>query len=216
MLFSNSGESSSSPNSDDEISKVLVQGIETSYVRVWLALLSSGLGTEYENAIKDFITFAIGAYEKGYTLPGFLLELSHSSTFRKNAEKLGLSQEQVSKASLSEADQKAREYWLTLVFSTLAYMRHMPPNPPPAPPSDPLGFQNMVRYVVEQRKKGFSLEGMKLEQRLSNSLDSGINPDRAQAFKESNLTPAQSSIRSQWMRIVFLTADVIDQRKKQR
>ncbi|KAA8494882.1 hypothetical protein FVE85_3123 [Porphyridium purpureum] len=183
----------------------LVQALELSYVGVWVALGTKGVGEDYLNALKAFILATIAAYERGYTLSAVLLELQINSSFTQNARKLGLSDDQIANASLSDSDKKTREYWLQLVYLTLSYLRHTPPTPPLPPPADPQKLDQLVRFVVDQYKRGFTLDGMKLEQSLnaSSTSTSTGSPDTASPDpRAAQMSRAQASIRSQWMRIV--------------
>jgi len=213
-----------SPAGEDDAGKgsKLVQRLELSFVQVWIVLGQSGVGDAYYDALKAFIAAAVDAYERGYTLAALLLEIRVSSAFAARAEKLGLTPEQIQGIELSDGDKQVREYWLRLVYLTLAQLRHSPDTAPVGKMEDPVGMKPLVQFVVEQKRRNFTLEGMKLEMQMAESGSTKfVDDDRPsdakqsveQSDKERNLIRARAAVRSQWMRIVYMTAQYIEEQK---
>lgn len=199
------------PDSELPVGKRIVKALELSFVRVWIALSFQGVGELYEDALKTFVMATIAAYEHGFSLPALQLELQVHSAFQEKAEQLGLTEQEIRKIRLSELDRKTRDFWLLLVYLTLAELKHTPPNPPPRPPEDVMKVMPLVKYVCEQHKRGFSFEGMKLEaamrQQTSSEPEINDNPMLdAQRKEMERRSRAQASLRSQWMRIAYITA----------
>jgi len=182
----------------------IVKALEVSFAKVWVSLGLHGVGEEYSNAIRAFILATIAAYESGYSLSQLKLELQVNSEFITQAQKLGLTDEQIQSFSMSSADKQTRDYWLLLVYLTLHYLRHSPPYPVPPAPADELRVSSLVEFVCEQRKRGFSLDGMKLEARLKQD---GSKNTALESEEEQRRSRAAAAVRSQWMRIVYITAE---------
>ena len=170
--------------------KEMCRNLEMSFRYVWLRLFTTGADENYVLALKDFVRNAVSAYDAGYSLPALILELSRNEieTGDANVDKT---------VRLTDQERQTREVWLVLIYLTLDRLNYHPQSEAarPSKPDDSLGLVTLVDSTCEALKAGFSLEGLKLELSLRES----VQP----------LSPAQLSLRSQWTRIVFLTSEVI-------
>jgi hypothetical protein len=168
--------------------KEMCRNLEMSFRYVWLRLFTTGADENYIIALKDFVKNTVAAYDAGYSLPALILELGRNEieTGDPNVDKT---------VRLTDQERQTREVWLVLIYLTLDRLNYKSSGLKPAKPSDTLGLGTLVDSTCEALKAGFSLEGLKLEL----SLRETVKP----------LTPAQLSLRSQWTRIVFLTSEVI-------
>lgn len=176
-----------------EGSKEICLALEMSFRKVWLRIFLNGADAQYVAAFREFVQAAVAAYDAGYSLPALILELS-----RNEVETGDVSVDKTIR--LTDQERQTREIWLVLVYLSLdrlGYMGRGGDNAPPAPQDD-LGLQQLVESTCDALEAGFSLEGLKLELSLRQSGEVPVA-----------LNPAQLSLRSQWTRIVFLTADVI-------
>lgn len=159
--------------------------------------MTSGVGEQYNNAIQAFVVACIAAYKAGYSLTALRLELSTRELKSTDTNR---------DISLTEQEKDTRLVWISLVYLTLARFSFKSERTPPDVRDELAGTKfadlasglfRLVDTVCEAAKKGYNLDSFKLELRLK------MDP----ADKE--LSGAQSSIRSQWSRIVFATVSIL-------
>ena len=149
------------------------------------------LATGYVDTLKLFIAAALTAYERGFTVNALNLELAQCPT-------------QTAGRPLMQEEVELRTVWLSLVYLTLANVRHE------SEASDSVGasvpaeirskFQTFVYDVVNAAQGGYTLESLKLEDML-----------RRQGTDSASLSAVEKAILGQSMRVVFLTLTVRDE-----
>ncbi|OSX76091.1 hypothetical protein BU14_0207s0009 [Porphyra umbilicalis] len=184
--------------------------------------MTVGIGAEYEAALQEFIIGAISAYKSGYSLAALNLELKQNEVRTGDAELDAT-------LRLSDRESATRRIWLMLIYLTLGAMAYAPAAgvdaaallsgaetaavgletlgaeegaPPPDAAAAVTRFRGLVDDVTAAAAKGYNLDALKLEQSLS--LREG----------EQGLGAAEASIRSQWMRLIFLTARLVSPKAK--
>ena len=149
------------------------------------------LATGYVDTLKLFIAAALTAYERGFTVNALSLELAQCPR-------------QTAGRPLMQEEVELRSVWLSLVYLTLANVRHE------SEASDSVGasvpaeirsqFQTFVYDVVNAAQGGYTLESLKLEDML-----------RRQGTDSASLGAVEKAILGQSMRVVFLTLTVRDE-----
>jgi len=163
-----------------------------------------GPGPEYEEALKRFITAVIIAYEKGFTIPALCLEL------QMNQLQTG-DQEIDRQLALSESESETRNIWMQLVYLTLEFIGYERGEKRPPKTEDPYSLNKMVVPISQAYNEGFSLEGIKLEQALRSSPSNagvGVDEIRAPRVTPEPASAGVAAIRSQWMRLIYLSNQI--------
>ena len=115
------------------------------------------LATGYVDTLKLFIAAALTAYERGFTVNALSLELAQCPT-------------QTAGRPLMQEEVELRTVWLSLVYLTLANVRHESAAPEAVGASVPAEirqkFQTFVYDVVNAAQGGYTLEALKLEDML--------------------------------------------------
>ena len=149
------------------------------------------LATGYVDTLKLFIAAALTAYERGFTVNALNLELAQCPT-------------QTAGRPLMQEEVKLRSVWLSLVYLTLANVRHESEASESVGASVPAEirskFQTFVYDVVNAAQGGYTLESLKLEDML-----------RRQGTDSESLGAVEKAILGQSMRVVFLTLTVRDE-----
>ncbi len=158
----------------------LTDDLELAFRKSWLLLYSRGVGEGYINALKTFIQAGIRAYRSGYTLEALNLELVANQ--KVTGDPL---LDDFLRLDPQELD--IRTTWLKLIYVTLTRLDGL------EPPPDSGNLLDLVLGVIEAHQKGYTLDALKLELVLQ-------TPEPAR-------TQEESSILSQWMRLVFLTLE---------
>lgn len=217
----------------DTLGKSIAKVLEVSYRKVWLRLMTVGTGEEYESAIQEFIIGAVSAYKSGYSLAALALELKQNEVRTGDAAldaSLRLSDRE-------EATRRVWLLLIYLTLAAKAFEPSAGVDPasllsgaetaavglevltdagdggggeggdpaaaaaPRSPPPDGAEavdrFRGLVADVTAAAAKGYTLDSLKLEQSLA--LRAG----------EQGLSAAEASVRSQFMRIIFLTARMV-------
>lgn len=223
----------SSRGGGDTLGKSIAKVLEVSYRKVWLRLMTVGTGEEYESAIQEFIIGAVSAYKSGYSLAALALELKQNEVRTGDAAldaSLRLSDRE-------EATRRVWLLLIYLTLAAKAFEPSAGVDPasllsgaetaavglevltdagdggggeggdpaaaaaPRSPPPDGAEavdrFRGLVADVTAAAAKGYTLDSLKLEQSLA--LRAG----------EQGLSAAEASVRSQFMRIIFLTARMV-------
>lgn len=221
----------------DTLGKSIAKVLEVSYRKVWLRLMTVGTGEEYERAIQEFIIGAVSAYKSGYSLAALALELKQNEV-RTGDDALDASlrlsdREEATRrvwllliyltlaaksfqpsagvnASSLLAGAEAAAVGLEVLNSsddggdkgaTAGADADAAPAGRASPPPDAAAavdsFRGLVADVTAAAAKGYTLDSLKLEQSLA--LRDG----------EQGLGAAEASVRSQFMRIIFLTARMV-------
>lgn len=176
---------------------VISKALELSFRNVWIRLMTSGVGPEYEEAIQAFVLSCMAAYKAGYSITALKLELSANA---------GASEYMGRDISLNDQEKETRLIWIALVYLTLTRSTFKPDNPPPPLSKDlqgtkmePLlpGLSGLVESVCEAAKKGYNLQTFKMELTFKTQQET------------TQLSSAQANIRSQWSRIVFATVKIL-------
>lgn len=179
----------------ESASGVLCQKLTTSFRKVWLQLYTTGLIDDaYLGSLRCFVEDAVEAYDEGFSIAALLLEL--------NVNELETRFDRFDRTErLTEEERKSREVWIFLVYSTLARLKYIPRTGfITETPEDKIGLQPLVEFVAVALEDGFTLEGLHLEMALRQS--------------DEPLTPTQLSLRAQWIRIIFLTNEAMQLRKR--
>eukprot|EP00741_Cyanophora_paradoxa_P024637 tig00022080_g23788.t1 len=180
--------------SPSDAGKPITAMLELAFRKTWFYLYSAGVGDGYTDSMKEFLRAVVVAYLRGYTIEALKLELMSNEIITGNAQLDEF-------IRLNEEEKEIRAIWITLVFLTLNAVRYRPrdnENWTRPVVVDPRGLEQLVLGVIESRRKGYKLDALKLEQTLL--LDEG----------ETGLSTVEASIRSQWMRIVYLTLELVD------
>lgn len=160
--------------------------IEVSFVRACMDV-SSG----YVDTLKLFIVSAKGAYEIGCTIPAISLALSMVET-------------QTAGRPLMAEEVDLRSLWIALVYLTLEAVDHparLAANVGATVPEDTRAkFEPFVRGVVDRKRRGFTLQALKLEELLG-----------GESQPEQERSAMETAILSQSMRLIFLTLTVLDE-----
>ena len=160
--------------------------LEVTFVQACMQL-SSG----YVDTLKLFIAAALTAYERGFTVNALSLELAQCPT-------------QTAGRPLMQEEVDLRSVWLSLVYLTLANVRHESEALEAVGASVPAEirskFQTFVYDVVNAAQGGYTLESLKLEDML-----------RRQGTDSESLGAVEKAILGQSMRVVFLTLTVRDE-----
>ena len=148
------------------------------------------LATGYVDTLKLFIAAALTAYERGFTVNALNLELQTAG--------------QTAGRPLMQEEVDLRTVWLSLVYLTLANVRHESEASEAVGASVPAEirskFQTFVYDVVNAAQGGYTLESLKLEDML-----------RRQGTDSESLGAVEKAILGQSMRVVFLTLTVRDE-----
>lgn len=198
--------SSSSQKGDAPDGSTLTGALEFSFRSVWIRLLTSGIGKEYDDAITAFIIATMAAYKAGYSINALKFELAaHERITEFNGIDI----------SLTDEEKQTRLIWISLIYLTLATTKMVTERPVNLVRDDlkgtPLemivpGLAALVDSVREAERKGYNLETFKMEMALNQTSGS----TRAeQSEEEIRKARAQANIRSQWSRIVFRTLSVL-------
>jgi len=171
--------------------KDLCNTLELTYREVWLMLMSKGTGDDYQDALKKFISAAIAAYEEGYSLASLNFELQIYEIPTGDIDQ---------PITLSQSDKTSRTIWIQLVFLTLEAIGYQRITQH-APTEDPYSLRTLVSTVTEAYRDGYTLQGLKLERAMRTS-----SSEQAQ----SRISNSAASVQSQWMRIVFLTNQLVN------
>ena len=161
--------------------------LEVSFVRACM-----DVATGYVDTLKLFIVAAKGGYEIGATIPALSLALSMCET-------------QTAGRPLMAEETDLRSLWTSLVYLTLETVEHPTSHTielgATVPTEQREKFAPFVRGVVERKKRGFTLQSLKLEEMMaSGAVESA--PAR---------TPVETAILSQSLRLIFLTLVVLDE-----
>eukprot|EP00274_Cyanoptyche_gloeocystis_P001607 CAMPEP_0196663612 /NCGR_PEP_ID=MMETSP1086-20130531/53547_1 /TAXON_ID=77921 /ORGANISM="Cyanoptyche gloeocystis , Strain SAG4.97" /LENGTH=198 /DNA_ID=CAMNT_0041999501 /DNA_START=254 /DNA_END=850 /DNA_ORIENTATION=+ len=182
------------PDPVEDAGKPISAVLEMSFRKSWFYLYSSGISDGYIESLQDFLRAVIAAFLRGYSLQALQFELASNEITTGNAQ---LDE----RIRLSAEEKQVRTVWLTLAYMTLNAVGYRPRDIPewvrPAV-DDTKGLESLVMGVMDAHRRGYSLESLKLEQTLL--LRDG----------ESALPESEAAVRSQWMRIVFLTLDLIE------
>lgn len=189
----------------------LTGALEISFRTVWIRLLTTGIGKEYDDAITAFIIATMAAYKAGYSVSALKFELSANE---RVTEYEGVN------LALTDDEKQTRLIWISLIYITLASTK-MPSERPVPPIRDDLkgtsiesfasGLIALVDSIREAERKGYTLESFKMEIALSQgTADRKTEPTE----EEVRRAQAQANIRSQWSRIVFRTLAVLPEELK--
>ena len=204
----------------------ITQVLEVTFRAVWIKLMTVGVGEGYESALKQFVAGVMAAYKAGYSLMALKLELSANELGKVKVavDDKGMVQGDPTKVpeggktveidvGLQAQEKETRLIWIRLIYLTLERFRYVRESAPMPLETASRGTEDeeivrglaaLVGSTVDAWKRGYNLQTVKLENSLNAPPKGG-----------KELTPAEKSIRSQWMRIVFLTIDMIpDQYKK--
>lgn len=181
--------------------KTLTQALELSFRNVWIRLMTTGVGKEYNDAIIAFVLSTMAAFKAGYSLNALKFELkANENLIASKATEEALAGRDV---KLNEQEKQTRLIWITLVYLTMTKTKLVPERQMPSIKSElqgtPLedmlsGLSSLVDGIFEAERKGYNLQTFKME--IAMQSGSG-KPEQAQ------ITQAQANIRSQWSRIVF-------------
>mmetsp|Transcript_6918 Transcript_6918/g.21037 ORF Transcript_6918/g.21037 Transcript_6918/m.21037 type:complete len:261 (-) Transcript_6918:326-1108(-) len=178
---------------DKDFGATISKVIDGSFRKVWLMLLARGVGEQYFMAIQAFILGVMAAYKKGYSIPALQMELSMTKIDVSSDERVNQALE------LRDNEKKTRYVWIVLIYLALQKIG-FPSNVKRVQiPKDELtpALEVLVDKVTDAYKRGFSFEGLKMELTLNRKSDAPeLNADAA-------------SIRSQWMRIVYITNQLV-------
>jgi len=178
----------------DVLGKAITEVLEIAYRKAWVALSTTGTGEAYAAAIKEFVLACVTAYKSGYSIAALNLELYMNQKITGD-EKLD------SVLTLSDGEKKARQTWIELVYLTLNHRGFAREQAPPKP-DDHMGLENLVRVITDAHKRGYTLDTFKLEESLRTADTGPPSPEL------ERLNKAQKSIRSQFMRIVFIANEI--------
>eukprot|EP00276_Gloeochaete_wittrockiana_P001006 CAMPEP_0184673122 /NCGR_PEP_ID=MMETSP0308-20130426/86505_1 /TAXON_ID=38269 /ORGANISM="Gloeochaete witrockiana, Strain SAG 46.84" /LENGTH=166 /DNA_ID=CAMNT_0027120577 /DNA_START=332 /DNA_END=832 /DNA_ORIENTATION=- len=163
------------------------------YRKAWFYLYAAGVGAAYEESLKEFIRATAGAFLRGYSIEALSLEIS--------ANEITSGDPELDKyISLNQDEKAIRRIWMTVIYLTLNAVRYRPRDSKDwTRPviQDTMSLEKLVTGVIEAKQRGYSLDALKLEQTL--------------LLDTTGLSEVEASIRSQWMRIVFLALDVISE-----
>lgn len=184
----------------------LTHALEISFRSVWLRLLTSGIGKEYDDAITAFIIATMAAYKAGYSISALKFELAaHERTTEYNGVNV----------SLTDGEKQTRLIWISLIYLTLASTK-LSSERPVIPVLEDIkgttlesfssGLADLVASIREADRKGYNLETFKMEIALHQG---GPNSTNERSEEEIGKLRAQASIRSQWSRIVFRTLAIL-------
>ncbi|KAJ8904626.1 hypothetical protein NDN08_001144 [Rhodosorus marinus] len=179
----------------DDVSTTISKVIDGSFRKVWFVLLTKGLGEPYNLALQSFILGVMAAYKKGFSIPALQMEISMAKDIYE-----GPNAEEINKfIQLNENEKKTRYVWIILVYLALQKLRFPSENKNMTVPKDELvpSLQGLVDDVSEAYKKGFSFDGLKMEITLKKQ------PGQPEISADA------ASIRSQWMRIVYITNQLV-------
>ena len=140
------------------------------------------LATGYVDTLKLFIAAALTAYERGFTVNALSLELAQCPT-------------QTAGRPLMQEEVDLRSVWLSLVYLTLANVRHESQAPEAVGASVPAEirsqFQTFVYDVVNAAQGGYTLESLKLEDIDKDSANSKYVVLRTFQNLQENIKPME-------------------------
>lgn len=190
---------------------LLTQALEVSFRNVWIRLMTSGVGQEYNDAIVAFVVAVAAAYKAGYSINALKFELAAN-------ERTDVIEGR--SIALNEQEKETRLIWIVLVYLTLKSCRFTSERELPNV-ADELsgtkledllsGLTSLVEAIREAERKGFSLEAFKMELNVQSQTASS---DKSTESKVDSFTGPQANIRSQWSRIVFSTLRIIPEAQK--
>lgn len=198
-----SGKSDQFAKPDPPDGSTITQALEVSFRNVWIRLMTSGIGPEYNDAITAFIVTTMAAFKAGYSINALKFELAANE---KLVEYMGRD------VTLNDQEKHTRLIWISLVYLTLSKCNFPSDRPIPPVRNDVKGSKlddiisgltALVDSIVQAERRGYSLDTFKME--LTMQKDIGEMED---------LSQAQSNIRSQWSRIVFATLAVLPENLK--
>eukprot|EP00286_Rhodomonas_abbreviata_P001617 CAMPEP_0181288956 /NCGR_PEP_ID=MMETSP1101-20121128/625_1 /TAXON_ID=46948 /ORGANISM="Rhodomonas abbreviata, Strain Caron Lab Isolate" /LENGTH=261 /DNA_ID=CAMNT_0023393145 /DNA_START=141 /DNA_END=926 /DNA_ORIENTATION=+ len=187
----------SAESGDKESAFVKCTKLKDSFHAVWEKMYGNsddvyGNSVEgsYVDALKAFVLDTISLYNEGFSMSALGLELNMNDGLSSADNPYDLSH------LLSREEQNTRRLWLLIIYSTLARLNHVAKggNTPP-PPDDWSEIKPLINFTCNMIDDGFSFERLKLEMSLKH--------------KPGFLTPTQLQMRSQWIRIVYLTNEAI-------
>ena len=194
-------------NGEPPDGRIITKALEICFRNVWIRLMTSGVGQEYNDAIKAFVVACVAAYKAGYSLTALKFELAANESAITQSNVMGRD------VSLTEQEKETRIIWISLVYITLAKFGFVSERTPPPIRNDLKGtkleslidgLEGLVVSVCDAAKQGYNLESWKME----------LNLKKDPSGKE--ITPGEASIRSQWSRIVFSTVDILPEELKQK
>lgn len=211
---------SKDPPSGSSITKIL----EVTFRAVWIKLMTVGVGEDYETALKQFVMGCMAAYKAGYSLMALKLELAANELgkVKVGVDEKGMVQEQGETVKnggktievdvgLRQQEKDTRMVWIKLVYLTLDRFRYVQESAPVPLETASRGTDDeemvrglaaLVQSTVDASRRGYTLQTLKMENMMKG--------------QQKELTPAEKSIRSQWMRIVFLTISLIPEQYKRK
>jgi hypothetical protein len=156
------------------------KALETTFRKAWIVLYTQGVSPEYLRALRQFTQTASETYGLGFTLPALNLELLAMQTSTGDAALDAI-------LTLDDQEIRIRRHWLHLIYLTLDRVTGQALVEEP----DLQELAQLVEGVYVAYEQGHTLDTLKLELRLD-------TPTRS---------PEESSILSQWMRLIFLTLE---------
>lgn len=202
-----------SPPQRDEApdGSTLTGALEISFRTVWIRLLTSGVGKEYDDAITAFIIATMAAYKAGYSISALKFEMAANE---RVTEYQGVN------LALTDEEKQTRLIWISLIYITLASTKMTTERPVPPIREDLKGTSiesfapgliALADSIREAERKGYTLESFKMEIALSQG---SVDSKAEQSEDEIRKARAQANIRSQWSRIVFRTLSVLPKELK--
>lgn len=199
---------SSGPSDAKPDGTTLTEALEISFRNVWIRLMTSGIGPQYDDAIAAFAVSTMAAYKAGYSISALKFELANNE---RSAKFQGVD------VSLNDQEKQTRLIWIVLVYLTLATTKLQPERPINPVYRDvsgtPLaelvsGLTSLVDSIRTAERKGYNLQTFKME--IAMQTDGNSSTASTSTSEDAQrATQAQANIRSQWSRIIFCTLHLL-------